>query len=471
MRRHARNRLSLTSPTISRAVFGFALMLAMSCGPVEDPNGWMGDPGETQADAGGPPPPGEAASISGTVWAPGQAPDMVPANHEIPIFNALVTVSPFKLAPIPQETYCERCVNPSGTYTFTDHQGNFQIEGILPGTYWLTIQKGQFRLEREIVLGAGQPLALPDDFTTLPSSHDPSNGKWIPRIAMAVGTYDHLEDILGKMGLGTVDATGRYVSSSANGVMDVYTNGTSFNGDVAGTLGQLVSNPAQLNQYHILFIPCSNASEVSALSDQQNLRNIQDFVAAGGKLYVTDWSGEWHDNVFPAQVTLGGGVDTPASAYDPATMMWNTGAFGTADGASYDSENAEVVDTDLNQWLGFQNGPVVDGYNGTFDYDPNEFTIEGNWNYISSLNDVYLGDNNEGMAVYDVPRAYIIGGEGTSTPKRPLTVTYEPGGCGRVLYSTYHTTDNTHNGLVPQERVLLYLIMEIGVCQSGPIIE
>ena len=84
---------------------------------------------------------------------------------------------------------------------------------------------------------------------------------------------------------------------------------------------------------------------------------------------------------------------------------------------------------------------------------------------------VYLGDNNEGMAVYDTPKDFIIGGQGTSTPKRPLTVTYEPGGCGRVLYSTYHTTDSTHNGLAPQERVLLYLIMEIGVCQSGPIIE
>jgi len=51
-------------------------------------------------------------------------------------------------------------------------------------------------------------------------------------------------------------------------------------------------------------------------------------------------------------------------------------------------------------------------------------------------------------------------------PKRPMTVTYEPVGCGRVLFSTYHTTDSVHVGLVPQERVLLYLIMEIGVCRD-----
>ena len=49
------------------------------------------------------------------------------------------------------------------------------------------------------------------------------------------------------------------------------------------------------------------------------LRNIRDYVAAGGNLYVTDWSGEWHDNVFPEQIRLGGGIgglfnttDTPA---------------------------------------------------------------------------------------------------------------------------------------------------------------
>ena len=55
---------------------------------------------------------------------------------------------------------------------------------------------------------------------------------------------------------------------------------------------------------------------------------------------------------------------------------------------------------------------------------------------------------------------------GEPTPKKPLTVTYEPTGCGRVLFSTYHTTDSTHVGLVPQERVLLYLIMQIGMCQE-----
>jgi hypothetical protein len=65
----------------------------------------------------------------------------------------------------------------------------------------------------------------------------------------------------------------------------------------------------------------------------------------------------------------------------------------------------------------------------------------------------------------------VIGDDGFAGPKKALSVTYEPAGCGRVLYSTYHTTDFTHEGLAPQERILAYLIMEIGICKDGPIID
>jgi hypothetical protein len=191
---------------------------------------------------------------------------------------------------------------------------------------------------------------------------------------------------------------------------------------------------------------------------------------------VTDWSGEWNDNVFPAQITLmDSGTDTPASAYDPASDSWNTGLFGDADGSSYTSDNAEAQDPDLFAWLDGQVGPTASA-SGTIDtpstFDASNFVVEGNWNTISELTSVQIGVDDEGFPVIDEPKAFVIGGKSFEpTPKRPLTVTHEPVGCGRVLFSTYHTTDDTHVGLVPQERVLLYLIMEIGVCTEGPIIE
>jgi len=41
-------------------------------------------------------------------------------------------------------------------------------------------------------------------------------------------------------------------------------------------------------------------------------------------------------------------------------------------------------------------------------------------------------------------------------------------GCGRMMFSTYHTDEGEHPGLIPQELILLYIILEIGVCHDSP---
>ena len=37
-----------------------------------------------------------------------------------------------------------------------------------------------------------------------------------------------------------------------------------------------------------------------------------------------------------------------------------------------------------------------------------------------------------------------------------------------MMFSTYHTNEIPHVGLAPQELVLLYIILEIGVCHHTP---
>jgi len=286
---------------------------------------------------------------------------------------------------------------------------------------------------------------------------------------MAVGNHDHLEDILGKLGMGAVDGDGEYMRNVTNARIHIWENGGWGFDDVSyGTLGQLVNDLEQMLHYHIIFIPCSGDSYTNVLSNQAVLRNIRDYVQAGGKLYVTDWSGEWNDNVFPEQITLGPDEDTPANAYDRSADTWNTWLFGDADGGLYDSPNAEAIDEDLHAWLHGQEGPVADNYSSQSVFNAGSFVAEGNWNVIDNLTTVHVGTDVEGEPIYDTPHVWVRGGsEYSPEPKKPLTVTYEPAGCGRVLFSTYHTTNNTHNGLTPQERVLVYLIMEIGVCRSG----
>ncbi len=409
------------------------------------------------------------ATIRGTAWAPGNAPGMVPAGHEIPIFDALIRVTPARVRAIPDMVYCESCESVSGPNARSAHDGTFEVGGIVPGNYWLTIEKGQFRIERELSLGEGEVLDLSATLTTLPSVHDPARGQTVPSIAIGTGSYDQLEDVLGKMGVGTVDSSGDYSIGTGSDRIHWYGNGgDTYRGEM-GSLESLVRDLSRMMRYHIIFIPCSGDDNVAALQDQAVLRNIRAYVEAGGKLYVTDWSGEWMDNVFPAFIDLEGpGTDTPASAYDATANRWNTGQFGNADGSLYTSENAEVVDPDLFTWLDGQTGPTPDGAIAT--YNAGSLTVVDNFNTILGLNRIQVGFDAEGLPVTDMPVGYVIGGQGTETPKRPLTVTFEPAGCGRVLFSTYHTTGTPHVGLVPQERILLYLIMEIGVCKEGPIL-
>jgi hypothetical protein len=438
------------------------LLLAVSaCGPADrtSPSEFAVDAGDQTDDDGS-----GVATVTGTVWAPGNAPGFVPAGHEIPVAGAMVYLGLIKPDPIPQRVECLACVEAPPSAQITDAKGNFTLHPA-PGTYWLVVQKAQFRLEQEVVITGTQELG--PELTTLPSVHDPDNGKWIPHIALAAGDYDAMESILGKMGIGQVGPDGTFIPPSAIGRFDVYSNGGWDLDSVAvGSLTQLVSDLDRMMNYHIIFIPCAGDENHPALRDQGNLRNIRDYVKAGGRLYVTDWSGEWMDNVFPEAIELKGRVDTPANAYNRDTDRWVLTEFGNADGSpSYSSPDAEAVDPDLASWLDGQTGPTG------WPIDPTAFFVEGNWDHIIGLHDVEIGVDDEGQPVVDKPRPYVVGSDGTAGGKKTLTATFEPTGCGRVLYSTYHTTESVHVGLEPQERVLLYLLLEIGVCKDDPVVE
>jgi hypothetical protein len=62
---------------------------------------------------------------------------------------------------------------------------------------------------------------------------------------------------------------------------------------------------------------------------------------------------------------------------------------------------------------------------------------------------------------------------------KPLTVTFDYQGCGRVHFSTYNTEPNgvvpdaqrypnCKTGFSPQERILEYLVFEIATCVGNP---
>lgn len=451
-----------------------AMSSLLACGPSK-----RGDDGTGGDDQGSGSDPTQCtsgcATLSGKVYAPHWAPGDVPAGQEIPIFGAIVYVTDTRPAPIPDHTYCEQCVDtPQGSVS-SGYDGGFNLT-VQPGHYFLVIAKGQFRSEQEIDVVEGQN-ALQPAVTTLPSSMDPANGQWIPRIAIAKGNYDAVEDILGKIGFGAMSGDKLGTGVGENSFNEI----TFYNWDDSGatSVSTLLGSVAEMEKYHIIFFPCSTLVDDTLLQDPNVLKNIRQFVKDGGKLYVTDWSGELADRAFPSQLELGESdlgfgeaIDT-AGTYDPDTLDANITTWGTSDGDLYTANDGKAFDNDLASWLGLQIGPSQDDPT-PHQYDPNQFTVEDNWNYIAKMSSVMKGVDDMGMPVYDDPKPWLTGSDGTHGQK-PLAVTYEPTGCGKVLFSTFQTSgadaSESHAGLMPQERVLLFLIMEITACTQNPVIE
>ena len=436
--------------------------LLFACGP----SGRGDDTGG--GDDGGNGSGGNVAELSGKVWAPNQGPGQAVLGQEIPIAGALIYVSATKPDPIPDHVYCEACVATPNGGVLSGADGSFHLQ-VPPGRYWVVIQKGQFRLEAEYELQLGA-LALTPQQTTLPSMWDPATGRYMPKMAMAQGTNDQIEDILGKLGVGTMAGNSFSSPMGEKGPeLDIF----QYSGTGAGTVTSLLSDINQMRKYHIIFFPCavSMSGIDTLLRNQTVLGNIRRYVNEGGKLYVTDWSGELADRAFPQQIVLGDSGADSDGTYDPAAFTGTLSTVGDADGGLYESPDGKAIDPDLAAWLGLQTGPTEAG-TGVAMYNAQSFVVTDLWNWIKKLNTVQIGVDSMGMPVYDAPKAWVTGTKPSTTgaANRPIAVTYQPTGCGKVLYTPFQTANGAHDGLFPQERVLLYLIMEIQTCSDNPIL-
>jgi hypothetical protein len=453
-------------------VTGLALLcaLAVACGAidatVESDGGLVGDGGGGQVDAPPPPPPPNA-HVRGTVYAPKGTTFSPPLT----VPGALVYVTDNVPAPIPQNVYCERCEDlpASARSVFTDAFGAFDLNVWGGQGYILVIQKGQFRLVRPISVEADGTLEMAPEDTTLPSRNSEDGNDTIPRIALLAGSYDKLEALFAKIGLADLTSTND-IQWSANTQFDVYDNGgnlpPSGSSYFKGTALDLLTNLELMKQYHIIFIPCSR--EAYGVVDNATVKqNVHEYVKAGGKYYVADWSYDYLKQIYK---TRDDGPIVHFGADDGATL-------GSANGisTSFDSMG-HAVEQNLYDWLEAQQ----QGWGGS---GGSSLVIKENWDEITGLDDGYVGENPENGPMYQKADVIVEGphsdNEGTPwnalppSSVYPLTIGF-PSGCGRVIYTTYHTVGEMgpgHAGIEVQERILIYLIMEIGVCQQGPILE
>jgi hypothetical protein len=437
-------------------------------------------------------------SVSGTVWAPGNSPSQVKSGQEIPIAGAVIYASLEKPEAHKDSVYCQTCQDNPGGAVVSDAKGHFTLPDVPTGTVWITIDKAQFRITQQVQVSKEFALMMTEEQTTLPSKYDPAHGLYIPRVAIAAGDSDHVEDIFGKMKILKVDAKGSTIESSLDDTdhVDIYGNvdvpalpddpgDSPFKAHHKGTIAALFGNLATMEKYHIIFVPCNYQSDVTPLNNPKVRQNIQKYISEGGHLYVTDWSAEWEDAAFPdfIQFDQGGGEEVSES-HDTTKAMADSNSVNAGDGDfGHFAVHGKAEDPGLREWLNGQKGPLITPlggedmnfpssyHDGTINAD--DFVIEGAWDMIRKTPDVTIGTNEDGTPNVQHAKTWITG-EFTekdapiTTGRWPHTVTFEPSSCGRVLYSTYHTAEKTHPGLMAQERVLLYLILELGVCSNIP---
>ena len=433
------------------------LVLSVSCGPPSDHtvDEGGGNPNDPQNPCLGDLcvnfcPTGTRTSISGVVTAP---------NGIDPIPSALVYV-PRAFEEFPQEVGCEICgdiLSNAFVLTKTEADGSFTLSPVptrqdaQPGdTVPVVVQKGRFRKVLALPIEAPcEANAIADGVFRLPGKNDGMDT--IPRIAVATGDYDSMECVLMRFGL-EVGSFDLFEGSAFGGL-----GGTSTLPGFDGLLRDL----PRMKGYNIIFINCTNDTFEDMLNDPAIRQNVRDYVGSGGRLYVTDWSYDWIEQV----EEFSGVIDYEPGASDMAPEPHNAATLG----AGEEVAQANVLDQNMQDWM---RAVEVRAGEETIS-DANTVTVQhflGGWvlqlaTAISEQTRVWITANIDGMN------------------DRPLTTTYDYNACGRWLYSSYHTAGKGDEfdpfggglgldfpgycgsgGLSPQERVLEYLILHVADC-------
>jgi hypothetical protein len=428
----------------------FAALFITSCeqgfdaGGEDGGGGGGGEPGGGNYDGqSGPAKPtcsGQEVTITGTVYAP---------NGKDPVPGASVII-PSKVPELFSPTVkCEACATFGGTtnwWTATaKYDGTFTLNGVCPGQRVIVIQNGRFRRILQLNIQATGTLKLTASQTRLPTKNaEFHSGDSIPKIAVATGDYDKMECELRKLGL-------------QNGVYDLYEDATYLKAKAAyPAFSTLVSDLTKMKAYNVIFINCTNNTYESQLKTSAVRKNLSDYVQAGGRLYVTDWSYDWIEQVEDFSPF----IDFQPSASGSTPEATNAAALGK-DGLVV---SGNIKDSTMASWLGLFSGAISNG----------KSTIQ---HFLA-----------EWVMMYSVSKdvkTWVTGSvqseTGSINATLPLTITFNFKNCGKILYTSYHTEgrdDELQNypsppqafpgycttSMSPQDRILEYLIFDIANC-------
>ncbi len=364
---------------------------------------------------------------------------VVAPEGTVPVSKAMVYLTSKMPDEIPSSAYCDTCVKltPLEPYAYTKSDGTFELAAYATGKQYLVVQKGQFRRVREIDVTAGDQ-DVAGDLTRLPGKTDPALGDTIPRIAMVVGGFDKIDYSLKKLGVEEFDRYG-------DGPFNI---GGTPPGTKTGKSGNdLMANAAEMGAHHIVLLPCaamgysqkgeSGGFQCGAPSSAQKTA-FKSYVDGGGKLYVTDFAYEAVRQTWPGFITFYD--DTMQPLTDPSKGI-GTGCRGGAENTA-----GTAQDPGLKDWMNAIGHSSIE--------------LHASWSRMAKV-DPQPGVDATGKPVTITPKVWMT--SAIAGQDLPATVSFEQK-CGRVLFSTYHAEGDDGSTLLAQEKALLYILLEVGVC-------
>lgn len=403
-------------------LIAYLILISIGCSKDKDDNGSLGD------------------IITGVVLAPDGTTPIAGATVYIPESLKSATKANTVLAatacPEPSESY--------NTYTCSEADGSFRlnISTVTENSFTVRITKGSFVKDISVNRNSSSSnlgnIALPDD---------PQQGAGY--FAVITGAFDRMQDILAKLGMGEV-----YGNELDEGTetFDMYDGDYSlppaypaflniFNID--GATGE-----PMIYNYDMVFINCGNEFEHEILVDAGNKKSvIRDYVYEGGKLYVTDQSYDFVEQVFPEYIDFSGSdeiTQTNPELMDEAEVGYND-----------ITSDATILDNQLASWLG-----NVSCQGESCLINPTTVHIAGFWSGWAVINGAHPGKSSVVKIWVSGPVEWDDWVSGYSTGTKPLTVSFIHGD-GKVIYTSYHTEEDSPSGdFWPQERILQYLVFE-----------
>jgi hypothetical protein len=401
--------------------------------------------------------PTTGAEVSGRVTAP---------NGEDPVPGAVVYVTDARPPAQPAGVGCDACELPPGVRAFsvTDVRGRWSfVRGVAAsGSMFLVVQKGRFRRVTPVELTACAPRVFDDQATRLPGTR--AEGE-IPAILVASGTSASQAD-RPSMGDWTYDDIARVIRRIGITEFDraepcrQATVGTDVT-RVSCPFGGILADPARLARYSLVVAPCGalgfNRSwqVLDAPSNRTIAANVRAWLRQGGRLYTSDTAYGLLARSAPSVATFAGGT-TLTQGRDPANL--GVGA-APPDGRTY---MGRVVDDGMRAWLTDRGALGADG----------AIALSGFISPWVAIESVPAGTRT----VVDAEVEWFTATAGVTMPagRRPLTISAdvrEGGGCGRVVYSSYEVDNRSGAPTAPltaQERVLEYMLFELGGCLTTP---